>query len=77
MVQLNEDYTEITLGGSSSSDGSTTINGFAYCLSKLKAYEKGICAFYSALGYSYSGSGNVIPSFAPLTFEIEIVDKEE
>ena len=77
MVKLSETYTDITLGGSSSSDGSTTINGFAYCLSKLKAYEKGICAFYSALGYSYSGSGNVIPSFAPLTFEIEIVDKEE
>lgn len=77
MVQLSENYTDITLGGSSSSDGSTTINGFAYCLSKLKSYEKGVCAFYSALGYSYSGSGNVIPSFAPLTFEIEIVDKEE
>ena len=28
-------------------------------------------------GYKYSGSGNVIPKFAPLTFEIEIVDKEE
>lgn len=77
MVKLNETYTEITLGGSSSSDGSTTIDGFAYCLSKLKSYEKGICAFYSALGYNYSGSGNVIPKFAPLTFEIEIVDKEE
>ncbi len=77
MVQLSETYTDITLGGSSSSDGSTTISGFAYCLSKLKSYEKGVCAFYSALGYSYSGSGDVIPSFAPLTFEIEIVDKEE
>lgn len=76
-VELSETYTDITLGGTSSSDGSTTINGFAYCLSKLKSYEKGICAFYSALGYSYSGSGSVIPKFAPLTFEIEIVDKEE
>lgn len=77
MVKLSEIYTDITLGGTSSSDGSTTINGFSYCLSKLKAYEKGICAFYSALGYGYSGSGNAIPRFAPLTFEIEIVDKEE
>lgn len=77
MVKLSETYTDITLGGTSSSDGSTTINGFSYCLSKLKAYEKGICAFYSALGYGYSGSGNAIPRFAPLTFEIEIVDKEE
>ncbi len=77
MVKLSETYTDITLGGSGSSDGSTTINGFAYCLSKLKSYEKGICAFYSALGYGYSGNGNAIPKFAPLTFEIEIVDKEE
>lgn len=76
-VALSEEYTEITLGGSSSSDGSTTINGFAYCLSKMKAYEKGVCAFYSALGYGYSGSGNSIPKYAPLTFEIEIVDKPE
>ncbi len=76
-VALSEEYTNITLGGSSSSDGSTTINGFAYCLSKMKAYEKGVCAFYSALGYGYSGNGNAIPKYAPLTFEIEIVDKPE
>lgn len=74
-VKLNETYTEITLGESSSSDGSTTINGFAYCLSKLKSYEKGVCAFYSGLGYGYSGSGSAIPAYAPLTFEIEIVDE--
>lgn len=74
-VTLNETYTEITLGGSSSSDGSTTINGFAYCLSKMKAYEKGVCAFYSNLGYGYSGSGSSIPKYAPLSFEIEIVDQ--
>lgn len=74
-VTLSENYTDITLGGDSSSDGSTTINGFSYCLSKLKAYEKGVCAFYSALGYGYNGNGSVIPAFAPLSFEIEIVDK--
>lgn len=75
MVKLSETYTDITLGGSSSSDGSTTIDGFAYCLSKMKAYEKGVCAFYSYLGYGYSGSGDAIPRYAPLTFEIEIVDE--
>lgn len=75
LVKLSETYTDITLGGSSASDGSATISGFAYCLSKLKAYEKGVCAFYSYLGYGYSGSGNSIPKYAPLSFEIEIVDK--
>lgn len=75
MVKLSETYTDITLGGSGSSDGSTTINGFAYCLSKMKAFEKGACAFYSYLGYGYSGNGNAIPAYAPLTFEIEVVDK--
>lgn len=75
-VTLNEDYTEITLGSSSSSsDGSSTIKGFAYCLSKMKAHEKGVCAFYSALGYGYSGSGSSIPKYAPLSFEIEVVDE--
>ncbi len=74
-VTLSETYTDITLGGSSSSDGSTVIDGFAYCLSKMKAYEKGVCAFYSYLGYGYSGSGSTIPKYAPLTFEIEIVDE--
>ena len=74
-VKLSENYSDITLGSSSSSNGSTTIKGFAYCLSKLKAYEKGVCAFYSYLGYGYSGSGNSIPKYAPLSFEIEIVDQ--
>lgn len=75
LVTLNETYTDITLGGTSSSGGSTTINGFAYCLSRMKAYEKGVCAFYSFLGYGYSGSGKTIPKYSPLVFEIEIVDE--
>jgi FKBP-type peptidyl-prolyl cis-trans isomerase len=43
----------------------------------MKAHEKGICAFYSELGYGYSGSGSAIPRFAPIVFEIEIVDYKE
>lgn len=75
LVTLSETYTDITLGGTSSSGGSTTINGFSYCLSQMKAYEKGVCAFYSYLGYGYSGSGKTIPKYSPLVFEIEIVDE--
>ena len=76
-ITLNEDYTRITMAQSSSSSGSTVQNGFSYCLSKMKRYEKGRCAFYSRLGYGYSGSGSKIPRFAPLVFDIELVDKPE
>ena len=41
----------------------------------MKDYEKGVCACYANLGYGYSGSGKAIPAYAPLSFEIEIVDK--
>jgi FKBP-type peptidyl-prolyl cis-trans isomerase len=37
---------------------------------------KAVGVFYSPLGYSYNGSGS-IPAYAPLVFEIEIVDKPE
>ena len=80
MVTLNSDYTQITLGSSTTSSGttgSTVVTGFGYCLSKIGRYEKGVCAFYSAYGYGYSGSGKKIPSFAPITFEIEVVDKPD
>ena len=41
----------------------------------MKSHEKGVGIFYSALGYGSSGSGNAIPGFSPLMFEIEVVDK--
>jgi FKBP-type peptidyl-prolyl cis-trans isomerase len=39
--------------------------------------EKGVGVFYSNLGYQYSGSGASIPGYAPLIFEVEIVEKPE
>ena len=75
MVTMNEEYTKITIGGDDSSEGTTVIDGFSYCLSNLRPYEKAICAFNSQIGYGYSGSGTTIPPFAPLVFEIEVVDK--
>ncbi|MDD7456602.1 MAG: FKBP-type peptidyl-prolyl cis-trans isomerase [Bacteroidales bacterium] len=79
-IQLSENYTEITLESSSSSSSSSIsssseVTGFAYCLSQLKRYEKGVCAFMSQYGYQYNGNGNSIPSYAPLVFEIEMVDE--
>lgn len=68
-VSWGEDYTEIQMGGSS------IIGGFALTLWQMRAFEKGVGIFYSPLGYSFSGSGSSIPGYAPLIFEIEIVEK--
>ena len=62
-------YSDIKMGSS------TVIDGFAYALSKMHPHEKGIAVFYSDLGYGTSGSGKTIPAYAPLRFDIEIVDK--
>ena len=70
-VKWAENYEDITLSGS------TVVPGFALTLWQMKAFEKGVGIFYSTLGYSYSGSGKAIPGYAPLIFEIEIVEKPE
>ena len=67
-----DDYTQIKMG----TDESDVIDGFAYTLSKMKSHESGVGIFYSGIGYGSTGSGNSIPSYSPLIFEIEIVDKE-
>ena len=74
-VQINwgETYTDITMGSSSSS----IIDGFALTLWQMRKFEKGIGVFTSDYGYGYSGSGESIPPFASLAFEIEIVAKPE
>ncbi len=66
-----DDYTGITI----TSDETSVIDGFAYMLWKMSAYEKGTGIFYSKLGYSYSGSGSTIPAYSPLRFDIEVVDE--
>lgn len=68
-----DDYQSITMGES----GSSLIEGFSYTISRMKSDEKGIGIFYSGLGYGANGSGNSIPSYSPLIFEIEIVDEPE
>lgn len=70
-VTIKEDYKEITMSSS------TLIDGFSYTLSKMHPFEKGVSMFYSGLGYGSSGSGNSIPSYCPLRFDIELVDKPE
>lgn len=74
-VQINwgEAYTDITMG----SDKSSIIRGFARTLWQMHPMEKGLGIFYSPFGYGYSGSGSSIPGYAPLIFEIEMVEEPE
>ena len=69
LINCAEDYTGYTM----TSDKSSVIEAFAYCLAQMKNGEKGTCIFISSLGYSDKGSGDVIPSFSPLRFDIEVV----
>lgn len=70
-VTWGEDYSDITMSESS------IISGFSLTLWQMRAFESGIGVFTSSYGYGYSGSGETIPGFAPLIFEIEIVEKPE
>lgn len=74
-IQINwgKEYTDITMG----SNKSSVVGGFALTLWQMRAMEKGVGVFYSNYGYSYSGSGESIPGYAPLIFEIELVAKPE
>ena len=72
-INWGEEYTKITMG----SDKTTVIGGFALTLWQMRPMEKGVGVFYSNYGYQYSGSGSSIPGYAPLIFEIEIVEKPE
>ncbi len=73
-VELNwsTDSTSITLG----SDASSVITGFSSIVTRMNDKETAVGVFYSSLGYGSSGSGNAIPAYAPLEFEIRIVDEE-
>ena len=74
-VNWGEHYYDLTMGDSSSA--TSVITGFQLTLWEMRHYEKGVGLFYSPYGYTYKGSGRRIPSFAPLLFEIEIVDEPE
>lgn len=72
-INLKKTYTETTMTSSESS----VIPGFKYLLSKMGPYEKAVGIFTSDMGYLGNGSGLSIPSYSPLRFDIEIVDKPE
>jgi len=70
-VQWGSQYDAITMTSSSTEP----IDGFQMALWRMRPGEKGITAFYSELGYGSSGSSSTIPSYAPLSFTIELVEK--
>lgn len=72
-VTLASEYKDITF--STGSGTANFVDGFSFCLSKMKKGEKGICIFYSELGYKDSSQGN-IPGFSPLRFDIEMIGPE-
>lgn len=75
-VSWGENYSGITMGSSSSS----VITGFAKTLwrmSCVKGVKSATGLFWSNFGYGYSGSGNTIPAYAPLIFEIEFTEEPE
>lgn len=74
-VSWGESYSDLRLYSDSDSDGSEVVTGFALTLWQMHKYEKGAGMFFSPYGYGTSGSGSVIPGYAPLVFEIEIVDE--
>lgn len=62
-------YENVVMGSSGS-----LINGFKGGVSQMKwKGQKATVIFTSKHGYSSSGSGNAIPGFAPLIFELEIL----
>lgn len=77
-IDFAEEYKDIKMRASNSSDASSTlVDGFSYCMSKMKDKESGIVAFRSDMGYGTKGQGKGIPKYAPISFEIAIVDDPE
>ena len=67
-VVWNETATEITLNGST-----IVTTGFAEGLYQMHQDEKAAFAFTYDKGYGTSGSGTLIPGYASLIFEVELV----
>ena len=70
-VTLGSHYSDVKL------DGSATIKGFSLLMTQMLAGEKAAGIFYSPLGYDTSGSGDAIPIYSPLRFDVTLVPKPE
>ena len=74
-VQINwaDKATDITMGESETA----VKDGFKIAVFKMHLNEKARTAFYSVLGYGYSGTGDQIPGFSPLVFELELMKEAD
>ena len=54
-------------------DGNKVVDGFAHGIHAMHAGEKASFCFGYNLGYGSSGSGDMIPAYASLQFDIELV----
>ena len=73
-INKKENYKNISMGDDSTAEGNL-VDGFAYCCSILRPFEKGTCTFYSTRGYAANGNGSSIPAYASLRFDIDVVAK--
>ena len=75
-ITWGENYSSIKMGD----DGNSVITGFAKTLWRMSCREgvtRAAGMFWSDFGYNYSGSGDMIPGYAPLIFEIEFTENPE
>jgi FKBP-type peptidyl-prolyl cis-trans isomerase FklB len=71
-VTFSSSWDSISMSGSS-----TLIDGFKGGLSLMKFVgQKAVVVFTSAHGYTSTGSGDTIPAWSPLQFELELVTDE-
>ena len=68
-INWGEQYSDLTMGTS----GSSPVEGFTKTLFQMHPFEKGTAWFVSDLGYGSSGSSSIIPGYATLVFDFEIV----
>ena len=56
------------------SSKNSVVSGFSTAIFNMHSHEKGRVYMVSSKAYSTSGSGDAIPGYCPLMFEIQIVD---
>lgn len=70
-VTFATDSTQLKMGSSS------VISGFSMTIFNMHPFESATGIFTHNFGYGANGSGEKIPGYAPLIFEIDIVSKPE